>query len=404
MKIGVILDNDFDRDMRVKNEVESLVNAGYDVEVLCFNFGNTPSTDYKGARLRRIKASKILIDKLKALNNTLINLYPHYWYTYIHSFVKEFQPDVLHVHDLWMAKAALCIKKKHRLPIVLDLHENYVEAIRYYRFAKRFPGRLIISQKRWRNSERKWLPKMDRIIVVIDEAKERLVSMGIPPQRISVVPNYVKIDEFVVDNTSVIAPALQKKLKGRFVLCYVGAFDAHRGLEIPIMAMPKILESIPNALLLLVGWGKNINELKILVERLNINDAVLFIGYIPNNEVPHYINVSHVCLIPHYKTPHTDATIPHKLFQYMWMKKAVIVSNCAPLERIIRETNAGLSYVHDDVNHFVSTLFKIYKTQDKINYGENGYRAVLEKYNWKLAQYELINLYKELEKNITQNS
>lgn len=398
MKIGVVLDNDFDNDMRVKNEVQSLVNAGHDVEVLCFDFGKTPATNYEGAKLRRITASKILIDKLKALNNTYINLYPLYWYQYINSFVKTFQPDVLHVHDLWMAEAALRIKKTHRLPIVIDLHENYAEAIGYYRFAKRLPGRLLISQKRWRNSERKWLPQFDRIIVVIDEAKERLVNMGIPPQCISVVPNYVKIDEFTINDISIISPDLQKKLKDRYVLCYVGAFDAHRGLDMPIKAMPKVLNFIPNALLLLVGWGKNAKELKLLVDRLDLSDSVIFTGYKPNKEVPYYINVSNVCLIPHYKTPHTDATIPHKLFQYMLMKKPVLVSNCAPLDRIVRETNAGLSYVHDDVNHFVKSLLKIYKTQDIINYGENGYRAVLEKYNWKIAQYELINLYKELEK------
>jgi len=392
MKIGVILDNAFDQDMRVKNEVESLVSAGHEVDVLCFNFGKNSSTRYRGARLHRITANKGWINKLKGLNNTIFNFYPGFWYRRILDFVKRVQPDVLHVHDLWMAEAAIRVKEKTGIPIILDLHENYVDAILHYRFARTFPGNVLISRERWAQKERTWLQQVDRIIVVIEEAKDRLVARGIDPDRIVVVPNYVHIREFSLKRGSM-DPVHRRAIQGRFVLCYVGAFDVHRGLDIPIKAMKSVLQFIPQALLMLVGWGKNAGELIELARNMGVEASVLFAGYRPNDDIPHYIQASNVCLIPHYRTGHTDATIPHKLFQYMWMKKPVLVSSCKPLVRIVQDTGAGLSYKHDDVEDFAEKLRILYNSLKNTPYGERGHKAVREFYNWNTAAKALIHLY-----------
>ena len=45
MRIGMILDNEFDNDLRVKNEASSLSDLGHDVNILCYDHGNTPSIE-----------------------------------------------------------------------------------------------------------------------------------------------------------------------------------------------------------------------------------------------------------------------------------------------------------------------------------------------------------------------
>ena len=44
---------------------------------------------------------------------------------------------------------------------------------------------------------------------------------------------------------------------------------------------------------------------------------------------------------PHEDFEHTQTTVPHKLFQYMMGRKTVLVSDCAPLKRIIGDNEAG---------------------------------------------------------------
>jgi hypothetical protein len=51
MNIGMVLDNEFTGDLRVENEVQALRRGGFNVFVLCLNFGNKPSIEeYHGAK------------------------------------------------------------------------------------------------------------------------------------------------------------------------------------------------------------------------------------------------------------------------------------------------------------------------------------------------------------------
>jgi len=58
----MILDNEFDSDPRVKNEVQSLQKAGHEVFVLCYNFSDKVDKDWHGARIVRINANVNIAD------------------------------------------------------------------------------------------------------------------------------------------------------------------------------------------------------------------------------------------------------------------------------------------------------------------------------------------------------
>ena len=113
------------------------------------------------------------------------------------SLIAKNKIEVLHIHDLWMLNSAYKANKEFNLPVVSDLHENFVHALDHYRFANTFPGNLLISKKRWERSEIKWTNKADHIITVIEEAVERYKSLGIAEDKISVVANYVNLDSFL---------------------------------------------------------------------------------------------------------------------------------------------------------------------------------------------------------------
>ena len=93
-----------------------------------------------------------------------------------------------------------------------------------------------------------------------------------------------------------------------------------------------------------------------------------------------------VGLVPHVKSPHTDSTIPHKLFQYMWRKLPVIVSNCSPLERIVKEAKCGYVYPSGDHVALSAQIKNLYKNSDlRMNFGMSGHLSVKDKYNWGIA-------------------
>lgn len=390
----MILDNEFDNDLRVKNEANSLSDSGHDVNVLCYNLGNTPTEKFNKIKLVRFSISKKKKDITRGLNNTLFNFYPHMWAKKIRQFIEDSNIDVLHVHDLWMMEAALLANRKYKLPIVLDLHENFVAALDHYKYVNTFPGTILISKKRWKKKEKEWMSKADEIIVVIEEAKKRVEKFDLNTDEISVVPNYVKINEFKKDDGE-LTETLSEKYKNNVVLTYTGYFDLHRGLEILVNAVPKIVEKVPNFKLLLVGNGSNFEDLKSLAKDLGVSEYIDFPGFLPHNQLPSYIKMSTYCIVPHLKTFHTDNTIPHKLFQYMLMEKPVLVSDCDPLKRIVEETKSGLVYSSRDSNDLFEKFISL--ISDGNSYGESGSSAVLDKYNWSYSASKLERVYDKIE-------
>ncbi len=209
-----------------------------------------------------------------------------------------------------------------------------------------------------------------------------------------VVSNYVNPDTFKIDTFD---ETIINKYKNYKSLIYVGGFDIHRGLESVIRAVPLILKSIPEFKLVLVGAGANLDSLKMLSKKLEVEKYVSFEGWQPHTLLPSYINAADVCLIPHLKTQHTDNTIPHKLFQYMLLKKPIIASNCNPIERILNEVNAGLIYEANNENDLAEKAILLLSDVSKQKqFSENGYKAVKEKYNWKSTSKKLIELYERI--------
>jgi glycosyltransferase involved in cell wall biosynthesis len=400
MNIGMLLDKEFYGDLRVENEIQALSTAGFNLYLFCFTFSKESHIDdYFGAKIIHISVSKKLIFKLRGLTNTIFNVYPLYLSRLIKKYLNLNKIQVLHIHDLYLFQVGLIIKKDYpKLILVGDLHENYVEGLKHYKFANTFPGNILISIKKWEKKEIEWCNKFDFLITVIEEAVDRYSLLGIPKEKFFVVSNYVNLDTF---NINEIDDTIISKYKNFKTLVYVGGFDIHRGLESVIKAIPIIIKKIANFKLVLVGKGANLDSLKILAKNLGVENYVAFEGWQHHSKLPSFIKAAEVCLIPHLKTQHTDNTIPHKLFQYMLLKKPIISSNCNPIERILNDTKAGVIYKSEDSKDLAEKTISIFSNKDMLSqFGENGLKAVMEKYNWKETSKKLVSLYHQVEEKL----
>ncbi|MCB9207605.1 MAG: glycosyltransferase family 4 protein [Ignavibacteriales bacterium] len=243
-------------------------------------------------------------------------------------------------------------------------------------------------------TEIEWCYEFDYLITVIEEAVERYVALGISREKIYVVSNYVNLNTFKINEPD---KSIIEKFKNYKTLIYVGGFDSHRGIETAIKAVPEILKKIKDFKLVLVGDGKNIDDLKSLAKNLNIDNSILFEGWQPHTILSSYIYASDICLIPHLKTEHTDNTIPHKLFQYMLLKKPILATDCNPIERILKETNAGRVYKSGDSEDLAEKVVELFNNENELTqFGINGNKAVMDKYNWKETSKDLIRLYEKI--------
>jgi len=87
-------------------------------------------------------------------------------------------------------------------------------------------------------------------------------------------------------------------LDNRPTIISVGRLVHRKGQDRLIEALPKVLESIPDAALVLVGEGPYRKHLTDLVEKYNLSDHVFFIGRIHFAELPSYICMGDVFAMP----------------------------------------------------------------------------------------------------------
>lgn len=393
--ILMLLDNEFTGDMRVENEVISLCNAGYNVLVLSLNYGDKKEKeDFHGAQIIRIPISLFKKNKMKGLTNTFFDFWKLFWWKKIKEIAKTWDIHFIHAHDLYMIPPALIAKRnlKTQPKVIADLHENYPEALKHYKYTQQFPGKYIISIKRWEKKEVEWLNECDQVITVIDEAIDRYKNLGVNESKLIVVPNYVNQAVF---NSYEKFELKDREHKNHFGISYIGGFDYHRGIDTLILAVHKCISHIQNIHLTLIGDGGNRNELEELVQKLEVESYVSFKGWVSPSQIPKYLNESDICVIPHLKTIHTDNTIPHKLFQYMMFEKPVIGSNCLPIERIINDSKCGLIYESGNSNDLAEKIKVLYKNDElRKEFSKNGAIAITETYNWDKGVSPLIEFYK----------
>ncbi len=403
MKILMILNKHFPPDIRVEKEAKALINAGYEVYLLSLGKKGIPeSENINGINIIRTPPQSFLSKAWRFFWFSIFFDNP-LWKRYLRDVIKQYEIDVVHVHDLPLVKSAISAAKKFDIPVIADLHENYPEAVKVWRKGKMSLKRKILNVAipvwRWKRLEKAILQCVDGVITVVDEAKEHYVNdCKIPPQKVTVVMNAEDLEEFGKLNVD---KSLIEKYENNFIISYIGGFGPHRGIDVAIRSMPKVLKEIPEAKLLLVGGMNSEYEmyLKKLCRNLKVENSVEFTGWVDFSLVSSYIAASDVCLVPHYASGHTNTTIPHKLFQYMAMRKPVVVSDCKPLKRIVEECKCGLVFPSENHEKMAEAVIKLYKDVDYARMmGENGRRAVEKKYNWKNEAKKLIKLYETLKR------
>lgn len=394
MKIGMILDDTFPPDPRVENEAITLINEGHEVFLFCLSYSNDVSEEnINGIKVKRYVATRFDY-KLSALAYT----FPFYSITMskkIKDFIKRNRIEKLHIHDMRIAEAVFIANRSFKLSVVLDLHENRPEIMKYYPHLHKFPGKYLISTDRWKQKEEEFIKKADRVIVVTQQAANEIVDrVEVKKEKIVVVPNSVRKSFY---QESEIDEAITNKYKDDFMVLYLGDTNLRRGLLTAIESSTKLSQEIENYKLVIVGSNTTDIILKDRSRELGLENYIDFEGWQELSLFPSYISSSSICISPLHRNLHHDTTYANKLFQYMSYGKPLLVSDAIAQKEIIQESKAGLVHLEKDVKDFTMKILDLYRDSKKSKtLGDNGKRFVEEKFSWEITSKSLVKLYEEI--------
>lgn len=384
-KILMVLDHEFPPDERVEKEIATLIELGCKVSIACLTMSNKTQFEVResGLTIYRRQISSLM-------HNTHVGclkfpFYFNWWRSFLKNIMVDEAFDFLHIHDLPLAKVGLELKNEFNLKVVVDTHENWPSSVKHAKHTNTVLGKFLSPYDLWVKYEKEVLPQVDKVITVIKEMKDRLINVGVSPEKIEILPNTIDTSRFKVNQE-------KREMNPKApILFYGGGVNIHRGVQVVIKSLVLLKEELPDLKFWVIGGGSYVANCKQIANELDVSHMVYFSGGVSQKDLWSKMLESDICLIPHLKIEQTDCSSPNKIYQYMWASKPIITSNCNSLERIVKETNTGLSYQYDNPSDLADKILKLVKSSGDMRlFSANGPKSIKENLNWQNCASEVL--------------
>jgi len=309
-KIIVTVTNDLTSDQRVHKVCRTLHNAGYDV----FLIGRKLSNSKPLNRSYRTKRISLLFNK-GVLFYAEFNLRLFF----VLLFYKK---DVLLANDLDTLLPNYLISKLQIKKLVYDSHELFSEIPELVN--KPF------TKKVWRSLERLVLPNLKNTYTVsnsiADYYDKKYQTKFKVIRNLPLMIRTISKGNFSFDH------------KEEKIILYQGAINIGRGLELIINTMP----FISNCILVIIGNGDIIKNLKSYVKNINLVKKVRFLESLTPNELQKITPLANIGIsIEEDLGLNYRFSLPNKIFDYINAEVPILVSNLPEMRKIIDTHKVG---------------------------------------------------------------
>jgi len=180
---------------------------------------------------------------------------------------------------------------------------------------------------------------------------------------------------------------------GSLVIGVIKSLESHYCIDIAIEAFAKVYKMYPQhkLRLLIVGDGSERNNLKNLVERNNITDAVNFTGKIPYQLVP-----EHHRMIDIFVNLSENESFGVSVLEASASGKPVVVADAGGLREVVDRDETGFIVPVRNVDSTASAIEKLVLNPElRTKMGEAGRKWVMVKYDWNDCCTKMENIYRE---------
>ena len=269
---------------------------------------------------------------------------------------KQLRPHIIHAHSpVLNALPALNVGRALGIPVVYEIRAFWEDAAVDH-------GTTHGGSLRYRATralETRAIRQAAHVFTICEGLRADIAARGVPADKLSVIPNAVDVDAFALAAPP--EPALQARwgLAGRTVIGFIGSFYAYEGLDLLVQAMPALLQARPDACLLLVGGGPQEGALKAQVKALGLEQAVVFTGRVPHQEVARYYDLVDVLAYPRHSMRLTELVTPLKPLEAMAQGKLFVASDVGGHRELVEHGKTGVLFPADDVSALASALLDL---------------------------------------------
>lgn len=148
----------------------------------------------------------------------------------------------------------------------------------------------------------------------------------------------------------------------------------------------------PSYVLLVAGVGPQEKFLKILTEDLDLDEQVIFLGYVPHSELFEYLEISLV-----FARPSRSEGLGNAFLEAMASGVPIIGSNRGGIPDFLKNNETGLFCKVDDPQDLaekIKMLAENVEAREKII--KQGKKLIRERYSWGLIALQMKNIFNEI--------
>lgn len=243
--------------------------------------------------------------------------------------------------------------------------------------------------------ERRAYRQADLIVCISEALRDMIVAdAGIPVDRIVVLPNGVDLQRFAASTR----PAGHATEGRGFVAGYVGWITERQGLDQLIRAVATLSREGVAMRAVLVGDGPDRRRLEDLATAEGIGDRVEFVGQVPWQAVPEWIEGFSVGYsgqrgvggLPMYHSP-------LKIYEYLGVGRPVVASRFPDAVETLVAPRAGWVFTPGDEDALTGLLRQVaHLPEDELSaFGHRARQQVEDHHSWEHRSARLVEILEE---------
>lgn len=394
--------------VHVRELVGAFARAGHRVTLAAQTLLKTPADEPAKVNARVIHvqpdpAAKAAAQSLKEFNERLAVenplpgevrrlLYNQSLYRELKRRFLKHKPDFVYERASLYATAGVRLAEKFRVPHLVELNAPLALEQAAYR-ATGF-GELAAQAERWT------LTQADAVIVVSTELRKHVLSLGVQPDKIHVMPNGVNPELFCPDSwehdlnssSSSFSPSkspeksrtgTRTRRKESGTLGFVGGLRPWHGVEVLPELLARLSKRHPNLRLIIAGDGQLRGDLERGFRKRGLTRRVTFTGALLHEQVPDVIRQFDIALAPYPKHDHDFYFSPLKLFEYMACGVAMVAAKQGQVAEVVRHGQTGLLYPPGNLTALTACCERLLEdTPLRHKLGAAAAKAVRARFTW----------------------
>ena len=212
-----------------------------------------------------------------------------------------------------------------------------------------------------------------------------------PGNKICVIYNGIDIEKFSYCDDSIIEKYRKEFSisKRDLIFGIIARIDLIKGHQYFIEASIKVIKRYPMCKFLIIGEGNKeiIQKLRNQINSLDLSDCFIFLG--------HQKNIAELLqIIDIFVLPSLFEGLPFSIIEAMAMKKPVISTNVGGISELVVDRKTGILVPPKDSDELANAMLELADNyEERINYGLNGYKLVMEKFTQRNMLKEVENIY-----------